>query len=270
MNLVANARMYAVTAAADAGWKELFAWLSRRSSVPLEAIDHAFPAPLSQLWSRPDLGCAFMCGFAYLRSPYPPKPIAAPVPSSARFGGRAVYMTDLVVRADSAFRTLEDTFGQRLGYTVEDSHSGYNALRHHLLPFRRERGSSLYRASIGPLHTPRRVLDAVLACDIDVGPLDSYGLDLMLRHEPELRRLIRIVATTDPAPIPFLVASAGCPDGIVDRLRTALQEFGEAAECATLRGQLGLVKFVPVSRRDYGLISHWARQAEAAGYDRPA
>jgi ABC-type phosphate/phosphonate transport system substrate-binding protein len=270
VTLVANARMYAVTAAADAGWKELFAWLARRSSVPLQAIDHAFPAPLSQLWSRSDLGCAFMCGFAYLRSPYPPKPIAAPVPSSARFGGRAVYMTDLVVRADSAFRTLEDTFGQRLGYTAEDSHSGYNALRHHLLPFRLERGPSLYGASIGPLHTPRRVLDAILARDIDVGPLDSYALDLMLRHEAELRERIRIVATTDTAPIPLLVASANCPDDIVDRLRSALEEFGDARECAMLRNQLALAKFVPVSLRDYDVISHWAWQAEAAGYDRPA
>jgi ABC-type phosphate/phosphonate transport system substrate-binding protein len=270
VKLVANALMYSVTATTDAAWQEMFAWLSRRSSVPLQPLDHPFPAPLAQLWSRSDLGCAFMCGLPYLRSPYPPKPIAAPVPSAARFGGRAIYMTDLVVRADSGFRTLEDTFGQRLGYTAEDSHSGYNALRHHLLPFRSERRPSLYRLSIGPLYTPRRVLEAVLAGDIDIGPLDGYALDLMLRHEPELSQLIRIVATTEPAPIPFLVASADCPDDIVARLRSALEEFGEAGECAGLRKRLALTKFVPISLRDYNLILHWARQAEAAGYDRPA
>jgi ABC-type phosphate/phosphonate transport system substrate-binding protein len=270
VKLVANARMYTVTTAAGAAWKQLFGWLSRRSGVPLEPIDHAFPAPLSQLWSRSDLGCAFMCGFPYVHSPYRPKPIAAPVPSPVRFGGRAVYMTDLVVRAGSAFHTLEDTFGQRLGYTSEDSHSGYNAVRHHLLPFRSECRPSLYRASMGPLYTPRRVLDAVLTGDIDVGPLDGYALDLMVRHEPELSQRIRVVATTDPAPIPFLVASAVCPDDIVDRFRSALAEFGEAGECAMLREQLALAKFVPVSLRDYDLISHWHRQAEAAGYYRPA
>jgi ABC-type phosphate/phosphonate transport system substrate-binding protein len=269
VKLVANARMYAVTAAADAAWKEMFAWLSRRSSVPLQPIDHPFPAPLAQLWSRSDLGCAFMCGLPYLRSPYPPKPIAAPVPSAARFGGRAIYMTDLVVRADSAFRTLEDTFGHRLGYTVEDSHSGYNALRHHLLPFRSERRPSLYEASIGPFYTPRAILDAVLAAHIDVGPVDAYALELVLRHEPELSQFIRIVATTDPAPIPFLVASADCPDEIVGRLRSGLEEFGEAGECAGLRERLALTKFAPISLRDYDLILHWARQAEAAGYHRP-
>ena len=30
------------------------------SGVDLRVIDHAFPAPLAELWSRPDLGCAFM------------------------------------------------------------------------------------------------------------------------------------------------------------------------------------------------------------------
>jgi ABC-type phosphate/phosphonate transport system substrate-binding protein len=270
VKLVANARMYAVTAAADAAWKELFAWLSRRTNVPLQPLDHPFPAPLAQLWSRSELGCAFMCGFPYLRSPDPPKPIAAPVPSAARFSGRAVYMTDLVVRSDSEFRTLEDTFGGRLGYTTEDSHSGYNALRHHLLPFRSEHRPTLYRASIGPLYTPRGVLDSVLAGDIDVGPVDAYALDLMLRHEPELSQRIRIVATTDPAPLPFLVASPDCPDHIVDRLRSSLIEFGDAGECAILREQLALAKFVPVLIRDYDLILHWATEAEAVGYDRPA
>src|SRR6202035_5109779 len=159
-------------------------------------------------WSRPDLGCAFMCGFPYKLTKHPPRPVAAPIPLDAPVLGRPIYATRLVVRADSPFCSLEDTFGGRLGYTVEDSHSGYNALRHHLLPYYRKHGERLYRESIGPLFTPRRVIDALLAGDIDVGPLDSYALDLMLRHEPDLGQKIRAVATTEIAPIPFLVASA--------------------------------------------------------------
>jgi ABC-type phosphate/phosphonate transport system substrate-binding protein len=56
------------------------------------------------------------------------------------------------------------------------------------------------------------VIDALLADEIDIGPLDSYALDLMLHHQPDLASQIRIVATTDPAPIPFLVAASNCPD----------------------------------------------------------
>lgn len=267
--LVANARMYAVTPAAAAAWRQFFAWLSQGSGVPLVSIEHAFPAPLVDLWRRPDLGCAFMCGFPFVRSADRPKPIAAPIPSPPRYGGRPVYMTDLVVRTDSRLHTLEDTFGGRLGYTVEDSHSGYNALRHHLLPYRRARGERLYRETVGPLYTPRRVLDALLAHEIDVGPLDGYALDLLARHEPDLTGRIRIVATTEPAPIPFLVAGSDCPDEIVTRLRSTLMEFGAAADTAPLREALCLAGFAPMRVSDYDAIAAWDREAQAAGYDRP-
>jgi ABC-type phosphate/phosphonate transport system substrate-binding protein len=269
MPYVANARMYSVTPAAASAWKELFGWLARQANVDLRVIDHAFPLPLAELWARTDLACAFMCGFPYALAAQPPRAVAAPVPVSALVRGRPVYATRLVVRADSKFHSLEDTFGGRLAYTVEDSHSGYNALRHHLLPYYRQRGARLYRESIGPLFTPRRVIEALLADQIDIGPLDSYALDLMLRHQPDLAPQIRIVATTDVAPIPFLVASPACPDDIVSALQAALVGFGDAPACADLRDRLCLETFVPVATDDYSLMTRWDAEARAAGYDQP-
>ena len=199
-----------------------------------------------------------------------PRPVAAPVPANAPIAGRPVYATCLVVRAASDFRTIEDTFGGRLGYTVADSHSGYNALRHHLLPYYQQRGTKLYRESVGPLTTPRRVIEALLAGDIDIGPLDGYALELMRRYQRELGSQIRVVATTDPAPIPFLVASPTCPDEIVSRLQAALATFTSAPACAGLRERLLLEAFVPVALEDYGLMLRWDSEARAAGYPQPA
>ncbi len=149
------------------------------------------------------------------------------IPSAAPVAGQPVYATRLVVRADSKFNALEDTFGGRLGFTVEDSHSGYNALRHHLLPYYQQRGAKLYRESIGPLFTPRRVIESLLTGAIDVGPLDSYALDLMMRHEPTLASQIRIIATTESAPIPLLVAAADCPQDIIAVLRRGFSPSAE-------------------------------------------
>ena len=141
---LANARMYSVTPGAASAWKDLFAWLADASGVDLTVVDHAFPASLADLWARPDLGAAFMCGFPYKLSNSPPKPVAAPIPSHGPVAGKPLYATRLIVKAESRFQSLEDTFGGRLGYTVEDSHSGYNSLRHHLLPYRQQHGGSLY------------------------------------------------------------------------------------------------------------------------------
>ena len=269
MPYVANARMYSVNPAAASDWKELFGWLARESHIELHAIDHAFPLPLAELWTRADLACGFMCGFPYAFATVRPQPVAAPVPAGAPVRGKPVYATRLVVSADSKFHSLEDTFDGRLGYTVEDSHSGYNALRHHLLPYHSARGGRLYRESVGPLFTPRRVIEALLAGAVDVGPLDSYALDLMLHHEPDLAARIRIVATTDVAPIPFLVAAPGCPVEIVSGLQAALATFADAPACADLRNRLCLEAFAAVNTDDYGLMMRWDAEARAAGYTEP-
>lgn len=62
---------------------------------------------------------------------------AETAPSPERYANRAVYFTDVAVRADSPFMKIEDTFGHVVGYTLTDSMSGHVALRRHLLPFRK-------------------------------------------------------------------------------------------------------------------------------------
>jgi hypothetical protein len=116
--MLVNARMYSVAPAAKAAWRKLLGWILERSALRMQIVDHDPPAALADLWQRPDLGCAMMCGLPYsLRNPRPIL-IAAPVPSPARYAGRAVYFSDIAVRADAPYRTLEDTFGSVCGYTL--------------------------------------------------------------------------------------------------------------------------------------------------------
>src|SRR3546814_5811032 len=269
MTLVANARMYAITPASAAAWAQLFAWVAEASGQPLEVIAHAFPAPLNDLWTRPDLGAAFICGYPYALGGKRQQLLAAPVPSPARYASRPVYMTDFVVRADGPFQSLEDTFGGRIGYTVEDSHSGCNAPRHPLLRYRPPQRPRLYSASIGPLYTPRKVIEAVLAGEIDVGPVDGYNLDILRRHEPELVARLRIVATTAPAPVPLLVAGPDCAPEVAAALRQALLQVGSAPETAAIRDALCLSHFTTVVAGDYDLTLAWDREEAAAGYALP-
>ena len=120
---------------AAAAWKRLFAWLQAKSGVDMTVIDHAFPASLDELWSRKDLACTFMCGWPFMRYGAVHQVVAAPIPSADYAKGRPVYCSHFVVRDDAPFKTLEDTFRHRFAYTIPDSHSGYNAPRHHLLKY---------------------------------------------------------------------------------------------------------------------------------------
>jgi ABC-type phosphate/phosphonate transport system substrate-binding protein len=258
MTLVANARMYAVTPAVKAAWQHLFAWVAQASSVPLAYLDHAAPAPLETLWERSDLGAAFMCGFPFASAAVKPQLLAAPIPSPPRYGGKPCYCTDLVVRADSAFGQLSDTFGGRIGWTVEHSQSGYRAVRHHLaaLP------AAYYAQWVGPLVTPRRVVDALLAGEIDVGPLDSYVHDLLKRHEPETAAKLRVIESTAMTPIPLLVALPGVADDAVARLRHALLCCQAAPELAATLDRLLLARFAAVDPADYDMLLDQARAAD--------
>ena len=174
MVLVANARMYSATPAVREAWKVLLRWVLARAGLAWDVIDYDAPAPLSVLWARDDLGLAMMCGLPFAQRGERPTLVAAPIPSKARYGGRPVYFTDMVVRADAAFQRLEDTFGGTVGYTLADSMSGGVALRDHLAPYRDREGTRLYARAVGDLIHARGVIEALAAGRIDVGPLDSY------------------------------------------------------------------------------------------------
>jgi ABC-type phosphate/phosphonate transport system substrate-binding protein len=257
--------MYAVTPAVKAAWQDLFAFVARASGVPLAYLDHAAPAPLEALWARDDLGAAFMCGFPFASAAPRPLPLAAPVPSPRRYGGLPHYCTDFIVRADRDLAGLKDTFGGRVGWTVAHSQSGYNAVRHHLAG----RTASPDMQWVGPLVTPRAVIEAVLNDRIDVGPLDSYVHDLIKRHEPETAAQLRVIESTVMAPIPLLVASPGVEGNVAARLRHALLScHAEPALAATLEALL-LARFVDVDPAAYDVLVLRARDADRAGIAKP-
>jgi ABC-type phosphate/phosphonate transport system substrate-binding protein len=266
--LVANARMYAVTPQVRDAWRALFDWVSRYSGIPLVYVDHAAPAPLEELWSRHDLAATFMCGFPFASTAPKPLILAAPVPSPPRYRRRPVYCTDFVVRADSKYRSLSDTFGGRIGWTVSHSQSGFNAVRHHLLKYRH--GSKrLFTQSIGPLVTPRKVIEAVVDRVIDIGPLDSYVRDLLERHEPATAAKLRTVESTAMTPIPPLIASPSTPLDTIERLRHALLASPNEPEAAAILDDLLLSGFALVDAADYDRLLSQARETETAGYPVP-
>ena len=265
-----NARMYAVTPEVETFWRTLLGHIARDAGVELDYLPYPAPQPLEDLWGRGDLGAVLMCGYPIALQLAPVMPIAAPIPRASWAGGRAVYRTDLIVRQDSPYRTLEDTFGGRAGWTVEHSHSGFNAWRHHLLAYRTPERPALYREMVGHLVTARRVLDSVREGRIDVGPLDAYWHLLMARHAPRLTAGVRVLASTEVAPMPSFVAAAGAPTPMIARLRAALLAAHRKSWFAPLAEPLLLEGFAQVSAQTFTPLLQWDVDARAAGFERPA
>ena len=221
MTVFANTRMYSVNPATKAAWQQVLRWCLARAGLDWPVIDNDPPASISALWARNGMGVMQMCGLPYaVRDPVPRLNVA-PVPSPARYGGRAVYFSDLEVRADAPFHSIADTFGKRIGWTLTDSQSGNFALRCYLLQLHAmqcgQRGAAgvgsvgvangtstavpgqpLFGEVVPRLGNPRGVIQALLDGRIDVGPLDSCSHDLIRHTEPDVAKNIRVLTSTTP------------------------------------------------------------------------
>ena len=270
MTFICNARMYAVSPEAEADWKDLIGHVAADAGVSLEYMAYKAPQPLEDLWRRPDLGCVQMCGYPIALGVADVVPLASPVPAAPWAAGRAVYRSDLIVRKDAPYRTLEDTFGGTVGWTVEHSNSGFNALRHHLLPWLGSDRARLYRQAVGHLVTARRILDSVLDGTIDVGPLDAYWHMLIRKCEPALTERVRVLDSTATAPMPAFVAAPALPEETVRRLREAFAAAHGRPWFERFRGALLIEGFETVTRETFAPTLDWDRAARDAGYAVPA
>jgi len=266
--VIANARMYAVTAADAAYWRTLFAWVEAHADVALEYDDHSPPRRLDALWRRADLGCAFMCGYPWATwSDALPRPVmlAGIVPSLPRYRDRSVYCTDIVVRADSPVTSLDDLRGCRFAFTTPSSQSGYQAPRA-LFANCADAGNPIFERTVGPLVTPRGVVDAVMSGDADAGPLDSYWHDLLRHHEPATAARLRTIASTPPTPMPPLVGAAGMVADDRRRLMEALVAAGDTVELRETRAALLIARIAAPDPAQYAILAANAHHADELGY----
>ena len=268
--LIANTRMYGAGEQCRRLWADLVAYFSRDSGVPLEAVEHAAPAPIEDLWKRPDMGLVQMCGWPYWRSNPRPNLVAAPILEHEYCQDRALYWTDMVVRGDEKADRLEDLFGRRLGWTVEHSHSGYNAPRWMLLPHFRKSGKPLFGQSLGPYKSPIGIINALLESEIDVGPVDGYFHLLLRRHRPELASEIRTIAVSDPAPMPPFVASSAISASDLESLRNSAVQAHLAPAAGKVMEALCIRRFVVPETGFYEATEAWSREAVAQGYEQPS
>jgi len=258
--------MYNAVPAAARAWRELLETVFAAAQADIAFIEHSHPLPIADLWARQDLACGFMCGWPFVTSGKM-RAIAAPVPSPPAYECLPRYRSEFLVRAADRWHSLEETFGQRLGWMSLDSQSGFNAPRAHLAAFVREGRRTLFRESKGPLGSPMAALQALKDEVVDVIALDSYFLDLVRHHEPGRLRDLRSIDATAWMPIPLLVAAPGIDLGVVTRVRTELLRANATPEGRALLEPLLLDRFVAPDVAAYGALQRMARDAAAVGYD---
>ena len=246
--MIANARMYSVSPEAAGLWRSLLTAVIEHAGLDIQLLEHTAPAPIDELWLRSDMAAVFMCGLPFSRSDPRPQIIAAPVPSPAEFRGLPQYWSDMVVRKDSTFRTIEDTFRGRIALTVPDSQSGCLAALYYLMSAADK--FPPYREVIAPQITPLGAMSAVIEGAADVAPIDSYAYCLLQKYRRDLTSRVRSIGRTVRTPIPPLVASR---PGL-EALQAAFLEAHEIATIAPLMAGLLLERFVSPDPDSYDAL----------------
>jgi phosphate/phosphite/phosphonate ABC transporter binding protein len=198
-----------------------------------------------------DLGV--ICGLPYVwladRHPSPVEPLAASVLLDARYGGRPIYYSDVIVGHDSPITCLEDLRGRSWAYNELASHSGHTVTLFSLVAMGARPGF------LGPVVEAgfhQRAIRMVHSGSVDAAAIDSQVLAIELRDHPRLADGLRVIGAFGPSTIQPVVAASRLPDQLKDQIREVL---------VTLAGD-------PAARSilAYGLIDRFTQVGDAA-YD---
>jgi phosphonate transport system substrate-binding protein len=217
-------------------------------------------------FERGEIDAGFICGLPYVtltrQNPSPVELLAAPVLQGARYGGRPVYFSDVIVRKDSPYQTFAGLRGCVWSYNDPDSQSGYGITRYTLAAMGETRG---FFGKVVEAGFHQESIRLVCEGSVDASAIDSQVLALAMRDDPGLKDRLRVIHSLGPSTIQPVVAAGHLPESIRAQISRLLIEMSGDAN---MRGHLaeGLFEcFVAVSDTDYDDIRAMLRLAEQKG-----
>jgi phosphonate transport system substrate-binding protein len=209
----------------------------------------------------------FICGLPYVqltrRQPPPVELLAAPVLQGARYAGRPIYYSDVIVRRDTPFRTFADLRGHRWSYNDLDSHSGYNITRYRLVQMGETRG---YFGAVLEAGWHQRSIAWVRDGVVDASAIDSQVLAVALRHDPALADQLRVIDVLGPATIQPIVAARQLPDPLKADLQAILLGMADDPAARARLAEGFVERLVAVDDAAYDDIRAMLAAAEAADF----
>jgi phosphonate transport system substrate-binding protein len=218
-------------------------------------------------FEREEADVGFICGLPYVmltrREPAPIEVLAAPVIEGERYGGRPIYFSDVIVRADSPLRSFADLRGRSWSYNDPDSHSGYGITRYRLVQMG-ETGGFFGKVVEAGFH--QESIRMVREGEVDASAIDSQVLAVAMRDDHSLARNVRVIDVLGPSTIQPVVAARALPDGLKSDLQAVMLTMHNDPAVRTELARGLVERFVPVTDATYDDIREMLAAAEAADF----
>lgn len=185
--------------------------------------------------------------------------LAVPVPAGARYHGRPVYFSDVVVRRRSSFESFVDLRGASWAYNEPRSHSGFNVVRAYLAEIGQSKG---FFGSVVESGAHSNSIELILSGAIDGAAVDSTVLEWLLSQRADLDDQLRVIDTIGPSPIPPWVISTKLSGSLRAQVRQAVLTLHLSPVGRAALGGAQLAKFTFAHDCDYDPIRRMARKAE--------
>lgn len=186
--------------------------------------------------------------------------LAVPVPAGARYHGRPVYFSDVVVRRESSFESFIDLSGASWAYNERRSHSGFNVVRPYLAALGQREG---FFGNVVESGAHTHSIELIMSGAVDGAAIDSTVLEWLISQRGDLADELRVIDTIGPSPIPPWVISKKLPDSFRSQIRQTLLDPHLSAPGQAVLERAQFAQFVCADDRDYEPIRRMARNAAA-------
>lgn len=241
-------------------------YLGQKSGTPLELVTGLAYTSINQMLLAGAVDYGFICGYPYILARDQPVPkvelVAAPVPKDPRYGQKPVYFSDLIVRADSPFKSIQDLRGRTYVYNEETSNSGYNMPRSYLVKLGLTHGFFGKVLRSGSHEASIRMVAQGLA---DASFVDSLVLDYDRTKGFADAARVRVIDSLGPAAtVPFVVSTAALPTSAP--LKARLLTMHDDPRGRQILDEALLERFAEVSDADYDGLREMKKAAEDARF----
>ncbi len=239
-------------------------YIHKRISIPCEYVTGILWQERERLFDIGKIQILWLCGLPYVDKADGAncanmELLVVPIPSGARYQGRPVYYSDIVVRRESRIQSFAGLRGGTWAYNEPRSHSGYNVVRSYLAKFSETSG---FFGRVVESGAHQASLHMVMNALVDAAAIDSTVLEWIVARRPEIRKKIRVIETLGPSPIPPWVISTRLATNVRQDLRDLLLQMHQDSAGRFILAGGRIAQFAVSEDEDYDPIRTMALAAE--------
>jgi phosphonate transport system substrate-binding protein len=183
--------------------------------------------------------------------------------AGARYAGRPVYYSDVIVRHDSPITRLEELAGRSWAYNEPASHSGHTVTLYSLVRMGVQPG---FFARVVEAGFHQRAIRLVASGSVDAAAIDSQVLTIELRDHPRLAGRLRVIGAFGPSTIQPVVAASRLPGRLKAQVRDLLVGLGDDPAARSLLDYGLIDRFAPIGDATYDDIRAMLAAIEIVGW----